>query len=339
MILVTGATGFVGTALCADLTARGIASRPASRLPTSGFHPVGAIDARTDWTEALAGIDCVVHLAARVHVMDDTAADPLAAFRAANVDATLNLAHQAAAAGARRFIFVSSIKVNGEETAPGRPFTAADVPEPRDPYGLSKWEAEQALFDLGRQTGMDIVVIRPPLIYGPGVKANFASLMRLARRGLPLPFGLISNKRSLLFVGNLTDFIILCVAHPDAANRTFRQRRRGPFHRAVDRRHFWRNGSQDLAAARATPPHRSGCGNAGQGFGGETAAGFAASRYRRDPTHYRLDATVFKRTGSGADGAGLPRLEAPDGMAHKAWIVELERRFDIDHDAAGFQQV
>ncbi|MBO9097045.1 MULTISPECIES: UDP-glucose 4-epimerase family protein [unclassified Rhizobium] len=221
MILVTGATGFVGTALCADLTARGIASRPASRLPTSGFHPVGAIDARTDWTEALAGIDCVVHLAARVHVMDDTAADPLAAFRAANVDATLNLAHQAAAAGARRFIFVSSIKVNGEETAPGRPFTAADVPEPRDPYGLSKWEAEQALFDLGRQTGMDIVVIRPPLIYGPGVKANFASLMRLARRGLPLPFGLISNKRSLLFVGNLTDFIILCVAHPDAANRTF----------------------------------------------------------------------------------------------------------------------
>ena len=221
MILVTGATGFVGTALCADLAARGIAFRPASRLPRPGFHPVGAIDARTDWTEALADIDCVVHLAARVHVMDDTAADPLAAFRAANVDATLNLARQAAAAGARRVIFISSIKVNGEETAPDRPFTAADVPEPGDPYGLSKWEAEQALFDLGRQTGMDIVVIRPPLIYGPGVKANFASLMRLARRGLPLPFGLISNRRSLLFVGNLTDFIILCVAHPDAANRTF----------------------------------------------------------------------------------------------------------------------
>ncbi|WFR95561.1 UDP-glucose 4-epimerase family protein [Rhizobium tumorigenes] len=221
MILVTGATGFVGTALCADLTARGIAFRPASRLPTSGFHPVGVIDSRTDWTQALVGVDCVVHLAARVHVMDDTAADPLAAFRAANVDATLNLARQAAAAGARRFIFISSIKVNGEETAPDRPFTAADVPEPGDPYGLSKWEAEQALFDLGRQTGMDIVVIRPPLIYGPGVKANFASLMRLARRGLPLPFGLISNRRSLLFVGNLTDFIILCVAHPNATNRTF----------------------------------------------------------------------------------------------------------------------
>ncbi len=221
MILVTGATGFVGTALCADLAARGIAFRPASRLPRPGFHPVGVIDARTDWTEALVGIDCVVHLAARVHVMDDTAADPLAAFRAANVDATLNLARQAAAAGARRFIFVSSIKVNGEETAPGRPFTSVDVPEPRDPYGLSKWEAEQALLDLGRRTGMEIVVIRPPLIYGPRVKANFASLMRLARRGLPLPFGLISNRRSLLFVGNLTDFIILCVAHPDAANRTF----------------------------------------------------------------------------------------------------------------------
>jgi len=221
MILVTGATGFVGQALCADLTARGISFRPVSRSPRQAFHTIGLIDAGTDWSEALADVDTIVHLAARVHVMDETATDPLAAFRAANVAATLNLARQAAMSGVRRFIFVSSIKVNGEATAPGRPFTSADQPLPVDPYGISKWEAEQALLALGLETGMDIVVIRPPLVYGPGVKANFASLMRLAQRGIPLPFGRVANKRSLVFVGNLTDFIILCVRHSDAANRTF----------------------------------------------------------------------------------------------------------------------
>ena len=221
MILVTGATGFVGTALCTDLATRGIAFRPVSRLAKPGFHAIGEIHAGTDWSEALIGVETVVHLAARVHVMDEKAVDPLAAFRAANVEATVNLARQAAASGARRFVFVSSIKVNGEATTPGRPFTAEDRPDPLDPYGVSKWEAEQALFALGRETGMEIVAIRPPLVYGPGVKANFASLMRLARRGLPLPLAAVANRRSLVFVGNLTDFIILCTHEQRAANRTF----------------------------------------------------------------------------------------------------------------------
>lgn len=221
MILVTGATGFVGRALTSELEKRGIAHRPVSRAPAAGFHAIGAIDGATDWSAALAGVDTVVHLAARVHVMQDTAASPLAAFRAMNVEATINLARQAASAGVRRFVFLSSIKVNGEATAPGRPFSADDAPCPTDPYGISKQEAEEALFRLGRETGMEITVIRPPLVYGPGVKANFLSLMGLARRPLPWPFGSISNRRSLVFVGNLVDFIQLAARHPEAANRIF----------------------------------------------------------------------------------------------------------------------
>lgn len=221
MILVTGATGFVGTALCAELSRRRMACRPASRRAASGFHAVGDIGAATDWTAGLQGIDTVVHLAARVHVMNDPAADPLAAFRAANVDATLNLARQAASSGVKRFVFLSSIKVNGESTAPGKPFTASDIPHPEDPYGRSKLEAEEALLQLERDTDMEIVIIRPPLVYGPGVKANFAIMMKWVERGIPLPLGAVSNKRSLIFVGNLVDFIILCVDHPDVAGHTF----------------------------------------------------------------------------------------------------------------------
>lgn len=221
MILVTGATGFVGQALCDELARRGLDCRPVSRKPRPGFYTSGTMDAATDWSEALAGIDSVVHLAARVHVMNETVADPLAAFRVANVDATLNLARQAASNGVRRFIFLSSVKVNGEETPAGRPFTASDVPRPEDPYGQSKLEAERALLALASDTAMEIVIIRPPLVYGPGVKANFASLMRWTARGVPWPFGAVTNKRSFVFVGNLVDFTLLCIRHPEATGRIF----------------------------------------------------------------------------------------------------------------------
>lgn len=219
MILVTGATGFVGQALCAQLRLRELPFRAASRRAAQGCVAVGTLDAHTDWTEALRGVDRVVHLAARVHVMDEQAADPLAEFRRANVDATERLARQAAAAGVRRFVFLSSIKVNGEGTQPGRPFTADDPPAPQDPYGISKLEAEQALQRVAAETGMQVCIIRPPLVYGPGVRANFRSMMRWVARGVPLPLGAVRNQRSLVALDNLVDLIITCLDHPGAANQ------------------------------------------------------------------------------------------------------------------------
>ena len=173
------------------------------------------------WHKVLVGITNVVHLAARVHVMHDNVADPLAVFRAVNVEGTLSLALQAAAAGVKRFVFISSVKVNGESTPPGRAFAETDAPNPQDAYGQSKHEAEQGLRQLSADTGMEVVIIRPPLVYGPGVKANFAALMRAVQRGWPLPLGAVHNQRSLVALSNLVDFIVTCITHPQAANQTF----------------------------------------------------------------------------------------------------------------------
>ncbi|MDP2266052.1 MAG: SDR family oxidoreductase [Thiobacillus sp.] len=219
--LVTGATGFVGSALCARLAASGIAVVPAVRNPSRLPHEVavGNLDASTDWRSALTACNAVVHLAARVHVMDDTAHNPLALYRASNLDATLNLARQGAQAGVKRFVYISSIKVNGE----GRdaPYRETDAPAPEDAYAISKWEAEQGLQQIAAETGLEVVILRPPLVYGPGVKANFLRLMQMVKRGWPLPLGAIRNRRSLLYLGNFVDAIRVCVEHPAAAGQTF----------------------------------------------------------------------------------------------------------------------
>lgn len=221
-ILVTGANGFVGSALCATLAERDISYTAALRSKGGGAHDVavGDLNAMTDWSHALDGCDSVVHLAARVHVMHDTSSNPLTAFRLVNVDATMNLARQAVAAGVKRFVFVSSIKVNGEATT-DRPFTAFDRPAPDDPYGQSKLEAETALQELARQTGLELVIVRPPLVYGPGVRANFHSLMKLVSLGLPLPLGAVGNRRSMVALDNLVDLLILCCSHPAASGQVF----------------------------------------------------------------------------------------------------------------------
>jgi len=177
------------------------------------------MNAQTDWHAALAGCNAVVHLAARVHLMHDTAQDPLALYRATNTEATLNLARQAAQAGVKRFVFISSIKVNGEGC--DTPYRETDVAAPEDAYAMSKWEAEQGLQRIAQETGLEIVILRPPLVYGPGVKANFLRLMRMVQRGWPLPLGAIRNRRSLLYLGNFVDAICLCVEHPAAAGQTF----------------------------------------------------------------------------------------------------------------------
>ena len=226
MILVTGATGFVGRALCERLKGHD-ALRIAVRNPVAGAWAEpsdvvqAALDPAQDWRPALEGITTTVHCAARVHVMNDDAADPLREFRRINADGTLRLAAQAAEAGAGRFVFISSIKVNGESTVPGRPFTAQQAPAPIDPYGVSKWEAEQQLRKLSAETGMELVIIRPVLVYGPGVKANFLSMMKWLYKGVPLPLGAIHNKRSLVSLDNLVDLIVTCIDHPRAANQTF----------------------------------------------------------------------------------------------------------------------
>jgi nucleoside-diphosphate-sugar epimerase len=205
--VLTGAKGFIGSQLSCYFDKQGL-----------GVIPLGR---SSDAMAVLQGANVVVHLAARVHVMNDQSADPLSDFRRSNVDATVLLARQSANAGVRRFVYISSVKVNGESTKAGCPFTEQDIEGPQDAYGTSKWEAEQALRQIAQATGMELVIVRPPLVYGSGVKANFATLIHAVSKRWPMPLAAIHNSRSFVGVDNLVDFIHCCATHPNAANQTF----------------------------------------------------------------------------------------------------------------------
>lgn len=228
-LFLTGANGFVGRKLAEklvleDFTRRVVCAVRRINLPMPAGVEVKELSLpfiSFDWTELLHDIDVVIHCAARVHVMQENAANSLQAYREVNVNGTLNLARQAAQAGVRRFVFLSSIKVNGEVTQLGRRFCADDVPSPLDHYGVSKLEAEQGLREIEAETGMEVVIVRPPLVYGHGVKANFASMLHWVKRGIPLPLGAIHNVRSMVALDNLVDLLVTCVKHPAAAGQTF----------------------------------------------------------------------------------------------------------------------
>ncbi|TWI76902.1 nucleoside-diphosphate-sugar epimerase [Desulfobotulus alkaliphilus] len=228
IITVTGANGFIGSHLLGVLSASG--HRLTAVMRSTGMEScpgdcirkiIDGLDTHQNWREILKGQDIVIHCAARVHMMQDNAEDPLKAFRQVNVEGTLNLARQAAEAGVRRFVFLSSIKVNGEKTTRFAPFKPDDIPFPQDPYGISKMEAEKGLWEIASATGMELVIIRPVLVYGSGVKGNFRKMALWLEKGLPLPLGSIKNLRSMISLENLTDFISLCAEHPAAANEVF----------------------------------------------------------------------------------------------------------------------
>ena len=233
-VLITGATGFVGSCLVGFLSSQfpkidlrlAVRHRPDNLqvpgvLSAGSIEVVGDINPHTNWTDSLVGVDVVIHLAARVHMMNDVARNPLEEYRNANTLATIHLAKEAAKAGVKRFIYLSSIKVNGEETTPGQSYSEDSITAPIDPYGVSKWEAELGLEKVCAQTGMEFVIIRPPLVYGPGVKANFQKLMGLVAKGLPLPLGSVHNQRSMLALDNLVSFIAEAMTNPLAANQRF----------------------------------------------------------------------------------------------------------------------
>ena len=222
-VMVTGASGFIGQSLCAELKRRSIDFIPIirSKKQASDAAMVGSIDPATKWLSLLQDVDSVIHLAARVHVIRDSASDPLAEFRCVNTAGTLNMARQAATAGVRRFIFLSTIGVNGNSTLHGKAFVPTDAPSPHDPYSVSKLEAEFGLRDIAKNTGMEVVIIRPPLVCGTNALGNFGKLTRVVAKGLPLPLASIDNRRSFVGIDNLIDFIVTCLEHPAAANETF----------------------------------------------------------------------------------------------------------------------
>src|SRR5690554_946715 len=224
-VLITGASGFVGAHLLRHLRDTGnaeVVGACRNPAPNSGLLQCPALAPEANWAPLLNDMTTVVHCAARMHAMTDHASDPLHAYRVANTDGTLTLAGQAAEAGVQRFIFLSSAKVLGEDTAPDSAFQADDTPNPVEPYAISKREAEDGLRAIASRSGMEVVIIRPPLVYGPGVKGNFATMMRWVAKGLPLPLGAIrGNRRSFVALDNLIDLIITCINHPAAANETF----------------------------------------------------------------------------------------------------------------------
>ena len=224
-VLVTGANGFLGKSLCVALCRHQFLVVAASRSPvllTKCIKPfvVGKLENNFDWRPALQDVGVVVHLAARVHIMQDLTENPLQAFLNVNLHGTVNLAKAAAKAGVKRFVFVSSVKVNGEFTE-NQPFSESDVPQPQDAYAVSKREAENALRKIEKETGMEVVIVRPPLVYGAGVKANFASLLKVVNKKIPLPLASVHAKRSLIYVGNLVDAIIVCASNQKAAGQTY----------------------------------------------------------------------------------------------------------------------
>ena len=225
--LVTGASGFVGSALCNALVKRGSSVRAVLRdshevnVGNYEAFTIPGITVETNWGNALDEVNTVIHLAARVHVMHETAAEPLAEFRKVNVAGTEHLARSAAISGVKRFVYISSIKVNGEDTLAGKKFTENDASSPQDPYGISKYEAEKALRRVAQETGLEVVIVRPPLVYGEGVKGNFAQMLSVLSKGLPLPLSSVKNLRSLIYLDNLVDALIVCATHPKAAGQTY----------------------------------------------------------------------------------------------------------------------
>lgn len=224
-VLLTGASGFLGSSISAQLDKRSYEFlsivRKESKFPQYNTKAVGNIDSKTDFSKVLPGVQVVIHAAARAHIMKDESSDPLAEYREVNVAGSANLARQAVSAGVKRFIFISSIKVCGENSTGKPAYKELMEASPEDAYGQSKYEAEEVLKQIAAETGMELVIIRPPLIYGVGVKANFLSLLKLTRLPVPLPFGLIHNQRSMVYLENLVDFILQCIDHPSAAGQTF----------------------------------------------------------------------------------------------------------------------